>query len=612
MPRFKNHPQDDAARRNAARPRTTASRRTLTALMIAPLLAAGPLDVSRIAALFPDQVESGLENPERSLTSVLAPAAYAAETDGAPVKWTCPMHPHYIADEFGTCPICGMDLVKLDTGGAELGEISGESRAAVTVAPETLQNMGVRIAPVEKAAFGRTIRSFGTVAENDRLQSTLTARLEGWVEDLRVSAVGDTVKKGDLLFELYAPELIVSQRDYLQALSIKDEDRRAAVEQRLRSFGVQDEAIRRLANRREVMERVPFYADRDGTVASLNVVKGTYVNRGMVLTKVQDYSKVWLMVNVAENDLPFLKPGTPAKVTFPNMPERDIASAVDYIYPTIDAATRTARVRLVIDNADGRLRPGAYADVVFDVGVEQRTAVPAEAVLRSGTGSYVVAALGDGRFEPRSVELGLVSGRWAEIKAGVEPGERIVTSGQFMLDSESALRESFQKLERASLPLADLKLDKTQMAMVDHLVDAAIYLHEALVDGYPVEPKFLDPAASIKDLMWPRFRNTRLSYVLSDAEKAQAARSEREIRESLAALVTAILPWMREGAPEHYSARGVTLFKTAQGERAWVQRGNKALNPYGDGAAQAIPWPDEPGENTGQAAAVVQGIRHAN
>jgi Cu(I)/Ag(I) efflux system membrane fusion protein len=567
-------------------------RRTLTAIAIAPMILIALPVMPRLATPH--------GHGDEAATSVgwdwLAMSAQATETQGGPVKWTCPMHPHYIADEFGPCPICGMDLVKLDTGGAEMGAVLGESRTIVTVAPETLQNMGVRIALVERVSFGRTIRSFGTVAENERLQSMLTARLEGWVEDLRVSAVGDRVKKGDLLFTLYAPELIVSQRDYLQALATRDADRRAGVDQRLRSFGVQEQAIKLIAERREVMERVPFFADRDGTVAALDVVNGAYVKRGMMLTKIQDYTKVWLIVNVAENDLPFLKQGTPATVSFPNTTEPVTNAAVDYIYPTVDAATRTARVRLVLDNAQGTLRPGAYADVTFDVGVEARTAVPAESVLRGASGAYVVAALGDGRFEPRPVQLGLSSGRWTEIKSGVEAGERIVVSGQFMLDSESALRESFKKLERLALPLADLKLDATQMAMIDHITDAAIYLHEALVDGFEVQPGFLDPAKSIKNLMWPSFRYTKLAFVLTDAEqaiaKAQAARSEGETRAALAELVAAIKPWMMEGAPEHYRQRGVSLFRDAADGRLWVQRGDTPANPYGDAAATRVPWPD--------------------
>jgi membrane fusion protein, copper/silver efflux system len=511
-------------------------------------------------------------------------------------KWTCPMHPHYISDDPGTCPICGMNLVELQTPGDAQAQTKQKNRNPITIAPETMQNMGVRISKAEETNFGRIIRSFGRVAENERLQTELTARLEGWIEDLRIQAVGDQVKKGDLLFTLYAPEYIVSQRDLVDALKGRDRTRIESIKTRLNAFGMQDQAIQQVVKTRKYQEFVPFYAERDGTVAMIELRPGSYVKRGTMMTRIQDYSQVWLMVSVSEKDLSFIKVGTPARVTFPNIPGREVFARVEYIYPTVDPKTRTGQVRLVIDNADGKLRPGAYADVAFDVEIKERLAVPTEAILKSGSGRYVVASLGQGRFESRTVTTGLTTGRWTEVKGEIADGDQIVVSGQFLIDSESALRESFQKLQRLQLPLSLLKLDKTQFAMIDHMVDAALYIHEALIDGYDIDPKQLDPAIEIKTFLWPAFQHTRLAFVMTDAvaalELAKSARTESELKSALARLVTALKPWLIEGAPQHYKSKKVLLYKEHDSDRMWLQMSGKSTNPYGSGHAMKVDWPD--------------------
>jgi len=532
-----------------------------------------------------------------SVASWFGGAAAAAEASTPPddgnVKYTCPMHPHYIADEMGTCPICGMDLVKLETG-PDLGATGAESRTAITVSAETIQNMGVRLGSAEQSTFGRSIRSYGIVHENERKQFEMTSRVEGWIENLKVTAVGDIVKKGDMLFELYSPQLVISQGDYMRSRG--NQSVRNGAQSQLRSFGVQSKALAQMRKRKKPMQRVPFYAEETGTVSELMLRKGTYVKRGMMLLKVQDYSTVWLRVGVAEKDLTFLSQDTPATVTFPNLPGRQVAATIDYIYPTIDPKTRTGQVRLVIDNKDGAIRPGSYADVTFDVRAEKRLAVPSESVLRSGQGQYVVASLGEGRFEPRLVETGIVSDGRTEIKRGVLAGENVVVSGQFLLDSESALRESFRKLQKLHVPLSLLKLTDTEFAMIDHLIDAGLYIHEAIIDGYDVEPKQLDAAISIKYLMWPRYKNTQLAFVLTDATKAlkqaQAAKTESEMQTALASLFGYMRAWVSKGAPQHYRDKKIVVFEDPASQRTWLQIGDKPLNPYARGGGEKVPYPE--------------------
>ncbi len=519
----------------------------------------------------------------------------AKASENNKTKWTCPMHPHYIADEAGTCPICGMNLVKLETKEKVPSTSSVASRSQVTISPQIIQNIGVRIAKAESSLFGRKIRSYGIVHENERTQTEISARLEGWVEDLKVTAVGDDVTKGMVLFTLFAPELIVSQRDFL---TTKGTVRRRNVKKRLLSFGVQKQFIDELIRTEQVMDNVPFYADRDGTMSELHLKQGTYVKRGMMLAKIQDYSKVWLIAGVAETDLSFISKGTTASVKFPNVPGKEVIAKVDYIYPTIDSKTRTGKVRFVIDNKDGKIPPGTYADVEFQVEIKRRLSIPSEAILKSGSGKYVVVSLGQGQFEPRPIKVGLTSGNRTEITDGVKVGEDVVVSGQFLLDSESALREAFRKLERVQSPLGLLKLDKTQMSMIDHIVDAALYIHEALVNGNDIEPKQLEPAVQMKDVLLESFKNTKLEFVLQDGEKAlrqaQTAKTVSELRASLGKLVKALKPWMSEGAPQHYRNRKVVMFHDPESNHMWLQLAGIEANPYSTSPGHRIAWPEAP------------------
>lgn len=588
----------------------------LAPLALVPVLAIAQPILSQQLQLRPGDRPTLVRPVAAFLLGAPSPAGAEAairKAKDSKTKWTCPMHPHYIADEFGTCPICGMDLVKLNTGGLEPKATAGETRAIITIAPEVIQSIGVRIGKSEMLSFGRTVRSYGIVHANERLRTDITSRVEGWVEELHVTAVGDTVEVGTVLFKLYSPQLIISQSDFLRSKGAAALKVRALSQ--LRSFGVQPQALQQIEGAKSPLRLVPFFAARKGTIAKLMLKQGSYVKRGMLLAEIQDYSSVWLQVGVAEKDLAFIDKSTPAIVTFPNLPGRKVKARVDYIYPTIDAKTRTGQVRLVIDNSDGKVRPGSYADVEFQVGSKERLAIHSDAVLTNGDGKFVVISLGKGRFEPRAVKTGLVTGRWTEIKSGVKASEAIVLSGQFMLDSESALRESFRKLKRLQLPLSLLKLTKNEMAMIDHMVDAALYLHEALIDGYDVQPTFIDPAIAIRDLLWPRYKNTQLAYILDDARAALSdarnAKSESEVQAALSRLTASLRPWVISGAPDHYRKKKLALFQEKSGGRLWLQLSGRALNPYGRGPGRQLPWPEPKSSKVPAATAGKPGLKAA-
>ena len=505
-------------------------------------------------------------------------------------RWTCPMHPHYVADEFGACPICGMDLVPVE---AEPGSSDGY----VSVSPEVIQTMGVVTAPAAVSDFGRIVRAYGTVTANERTETVVASRVTGWIEDLAVAAEGDAVEAGQLLYRLYSPDVTAALADFRAARGARRDSARA----RLRSLGVQERAIVALSRGGGGGEAVPVFAEADGIVTTLSAREGAYLRPGDPIMVIQDLSTVWVMASIEPGDLPDVEAGTPATVT---VTERaaPIETVVDYVHPSVDERTRTGRARLVLDNPDGRLVPGAYADVALRVGAAPRLAVPSEAVLRDGRGPRVVVALGEGRFAPRGVRIGVSALGLTEVTGGLTPGERVVVSGQFLLDSEASLTEGLADyappaavVAGPDTPLSELPLDQDALAAITHLPDAALYLHEALVDGYEPQPSFLGVAVEVGETLRARYAGTRLEAVVAGAQAAlrrgQAAGGEAEVRSALAALTAALEPWMLEGAPARYEAAGLDLYRTGDG-RLWLQEGGEPASPYGDVPFVRVPWPD--------------------
>jgi len=561
-----------------------------------------------------------------------------AESD----KYTCPMHPHYIAEEPGSCPICGMDLVPMageeeQTEEQNLSEEEGEKkilywvapmdpnykmdkpgkspmgmdlvpvygteggaskngRKAITIAPETIQNIGVRTQKAEAARFGTDVRSYGVVTENVREQDEISSRVGGWIEELKVTAVGDEVKKGDLLFTLYSPDLVSAQQDYIAAITAGSTGRISSSAKRLKSLGIQDQALEEIKKKRRKLQNVPFYAMVDGIVSKLNVKRGTFVKSGMQIAEIQSYATVWINVSVAEKDLGFLSKKMKTEVTFPNLSSEIRTARIDYIYPTIDKASRTGQVRLVLDNPDGILRPGAYSDVSFETISVKRLAIPAEAVLRASDGNYVVVALGNGRFQSRKVKTGIYNKGRVQILSGLNEGDDIVVSSQFMIDSESSLRESFRKMQQMQTKLSSLDVDNNQLAMINHLIDSAIYIHESLTDGYAIDPKMLMPALKLNDHLMPKFRGTKLQFILEAAEKAimeaKESITDSEARVALANLIRSLKPWLLEGKPQYYQDKGLKLFMDHDTGNLWLQLDEQPANPYGTGHAMLQEWKD--------------------
>ncbi len=345
----------------------------------------------------------------------------------------CPMHPHIHGEAGDNCPVCGMPLVPMVEAAPEEAADMAQDPSAIFIENTYRQALGVKTAPVALHEFGKSIHAYGHIAPSTRLETAVAVRTSGWVVDLATDAAGDTVKKGDLLFTFYSPDLMTAQADFLQGGRVGN------AEQRLRLFGMGDQAIAELKKAGRFLEATPFYAPADGTVAMLNVRTGAYLEEGGTILTLQDYSEVWVTAHLPLRDLVLVEVGTHAVALVDDTGARFDAS-VDYIYPNTDPQSREGMVRLVIDNADGRLKTDALVTVMFEAGSRERLAVPEEAVLYGDHGAYVIEALGDGYFRPVMVMTGITAWGMIEIVGGLEEGQDIVMTGQFMIDAESNLR----------------------------------------------------------------------------------------------------------------------------------------------------------------------------
>ena len=335
----------------------------------------------------------------------------------------------------------GMDMVPVYEG--------EEDSAAIKIDPVTMQNMGVRTAPVTQGPVHRTIRTVGRIEFDETAVSEVTTRVPGWIEKLYLDSTGKLVHKGEPLFEFYSPDLYLTQREYLLAL-VQGDAAAAPVLNKLYHLGLSPGQIENLRKTHEVPHTLQIVSPRDGVVVEKNALQGTMTEPGKTLYRIGDIGKVWVLAEIYEQDLPFLQVGQEAVVKLSYMPDRAFRGKVTYIYPTVEEKTRTARARMEFPNPGFFLKPGMFATVEIPaLLVSEAVLVPDMAVLRSGEKNTVFVALEGGKFEPREITLGARSadGNY-QVLSGLKPGEIVVTSAQFLLDSESQLREAIQKMLR--------------------------------------------------------------------------------------------------------------------------------------------------------------------
>jgi Cu(I)/Ag(I) efflux system membrane fusion protein len=420
--------------------------------------------------------------------------------------YTCPMHPFIITEQPGTCPICGMTLVPAKSGSGQapgtgapgspgkerkvkywvapmdpnyrsdkpgkspmgmdlvpVYEEQGEEPGTIRVDPNTIQSIGVRTAPVTVGELRKTIRTVGRIAYDESRITTVNSKVSGWIEKLYVDTTGQEVRKGERLIDIYSPDLVSAQQEYLIARrhldQVKDspfpdvvksaKELLASARKRLEYWDIGGAQIEKLERTGEVRKTLSLSSPFRGVVVSKSVFDGSKVMPGMELFRIADISRVWVQADVYEYELPWVKKGTAAAVTLDYIPGRTFHGTVSYVYPYLDGKTRTATARIELVNPGVLLKPDMFAHVELSPRVEGKTVlIPSDAVIRSGVRNVVFIAKGEGRFQPREVRLGLEGEEGTvQVLSGLSGNERVVVSAQFLLDSESNLKEALKKFE---------------------------------------------------------------------------------------------------------------------------------------------------------------------
>jgi Cu(I)/Ag(I) efflux system membrane fusion protein len=394
--------------------------------------------------------------------------------------WVAPMDANYRRDQPGKSPM-GMDLVPVyaDEGSSEAG--------VVKINPTVVNNLGVRTAKAELGVLNRDIDTVGYIGFDEEKIFHVHTRVEGWIERLLVKSEGEKVSKGQKLFEIYSPDLVNAQEEYLSALNSKNQFLIQASEQRLRLLGIGAQQVKRLQESRKVRQRIDYFAEHTGFLNELNIREGMFVKPATDVLSIGQLDTVWVIAEVFEQQASWISSGQDVDMTVTSMPGRSWSGKVDYIYPVLDASTRTLRVRVRFDNPDFLLKPNMYVRLQIHAATDQQTVyIPREALIRSGSMDRVVLALGDGRYKSVVVNAGIESDASVEILEGLSKDDVVVTSAQFLIDSESSLTAEFGRMQDAEMTMSqDANPDE---AWVDGKVTAVMPGHNMLtVQHQPVD-----------------------------------------------------------------------------------------------------------------------------
>ena len=370
----------------------------------------------------------------------------------AKTRYTCPMHPTIVSDHPGDCPICGMALVK--AGEVSDGASPVEGLATVTIDPQRQQLIGLRTTEVTRGPVGASWKTVGKVAVDETNVHHVNIKVGGFVDTVYVDYVGKAVRRGEPLFSIYSPDLLSVQQEYLLALRTRralaeggvasgaGDDLVEAARERLRLWDIPESEVERLEKSGKPTKNLTLFSPMTGVVTKKEIVMGHRLNEGDMPYEITDLSRVWVLADAYETDLSRIRLGMPATLSLQAFPDRVFKGKVIFIDPILDPKTRTAKVRIEFPNPKGELKPEMFGEVTLQTEKREGLRIPADAVIDSGSKKVVFVALGEGKLQPREVQVGPVTGDAVEVLSGLEAGEKVVTRANFLVDSESRLRAS--------------------------------------------------------------------------------------------------------------------------------------------------------------------------
>lgn len=482
---------------------------------------------------------------------VLIPLYFLYLGDNSPNKiiieskqlYTCGMHPEIISDEPGLCPICEMQLVPIKDNNRKSGErkilfyrhpmnpeiISdhpqkdemgmdyvpvyedeANSEGIVTIDPEVQQNINIKTAIVEVKELSSKVVTNGVLQTNETNEYIVTTRLNGWVEKLYVNYTGQQISKGAKLMDIYSPELVSAQQELLTAISYQNSVNSSSLNsiresgnelvknaiRKLELLEVPEAEIKRLIDTKEIKTFITLYSQKSGTVLEKNILEGQKIMAGMPLLKISDLSTLWLMADIYEYELAKVKIGSKAKISFNFFPGKIYEGKVSFIYPTLDPKTRTVKIRIELNN-QGELKPSMFANIVIEgIDLGKKPVIPENAIIRSGLNNFVILSLGNGKFKPQQVQLGGYADGYYQVLSGLSEGNTIVTSAQFLIDSESNLKAAINQFQTSmgnekhkmtdeKREMTDekpkMKDHKSEMKMEEHNNSSSI-VHKGIID----------------------------------------------------------------------------------------------------------------------------------